>query len=362
MEILKSGYVNFRNLENNTIEYGNKINFIYGANAQGKTSVLESIYFTITGKSFRTSTIKDIAKYGNELFGSFLNYSDSFGEKELSVRYNNGKKEYFYNNKKIDYDNFIGKIAVVTFTPEDIEIINGTPSIRRSFFDYEISQSNHEYYLNLKEFCKVLKARNMLLKKGISKGELFEIYTEKYLELGTKLIIKRNNFAKNLSILLNLNYRKLFEGNSELLLFYSTFIGELNKNNYKEIYEVFSKKIKDSNKKESFYGYTLEGPQKDDFIFLLKGKNAKYFSSQGEKKSIIFSLKIAESEIIFKEKKEYPVFLIDDISSYFDLIRKEKLFDFFKKRKIQTFITSTDKAEIESKFLKLESGKVIHLL
>ena len=156
-----------------------------------------------------------------------------------------------------------------------------------------------------------------------------------------------------------MNYRKLFDENSELKLKCDCFLGNVEKKTREELKEKFEMLCKRKSEREKFLGYSLLGPQKDDFIFELNGKNAKAYSSQGEKKSIIFSLKISEIDILIKEKKEYPIFLMDDIASYFDEVRKKSILSYFENKKIQCFITSTEDLGIEGKKFIVEKGKVV---
>ena len=230
--------------------------------------------------------------------------------------------------------------------------------MRRKFFDGEISQGNEEYFKNLKEYTKLLKIRNKYLKDGNYRDEMFQIYQDEFIKYGAKLIKKRIEYVKNISIILNLNYRKLFDNKKELSLKYNSFLGEIKNIDINHLEELFRQKIKTEFSKEIRYGYSNVGPQKDDFLFLLDEKEAKSFSSQGEKKSIIFSLKLSEIDMILKEKRENPVFLIDDVSSYFDSIRKENILDYLKKRDIQVIITSTEKMEIGAKIFFVKSGEI----
>ena len=187
---------------------------------------------------------------------------------------------------------------------------------------------------------------------------MFQIYQEEFIKYGGRIIKKRIEYIKNISIILNLNYRKLFDNKKELSLKYSSFLGEIKKTDNEYLENLFREKIKEEFLKEIKYGYSNVGPQKDDFLFLLEEKEAKSFSSQGEKKSIIFSLKLSEIDMVLKEKRESPIFLIDDVSSYFDSIRKENILDYLKKRDIQVIITSTEKMDIEAKMFSVESGEV----
>ena len=150
MEILEINYINFRNLNDGNIKFFPKLNLFFGKNGQGKTSILEAIYFNGTGKSFRTSKVSEMMRYGSNKIGTYLLYKDNISTKSLTIKINNNKKEYFYNNKKIPYDEFYGKLNIVTYIPEDIILITGSPSVRRTFFDGEIAQSNSEYFQDLK--------------------------------------------------------------------------------------------------------------------------------------------------------------------------------------------------------------------
>ena len=179
----------------------------------------------------------------------------------------------------------------------------GNPGVRRSFFNYEISQAKREYLQSIVNFEKILKVRNKLIKEKKTGEEIYKIYNEKFIEEGLNIVLNRREFIKKLSILLNLNYRKLFDENSELKLKYDCFLGDVEKKTREELKGNFELMCKRKSEREKFLGYSLLGPQKDDFIFELNGKNAKAYSSQGEKKSIIFSLKISEIDILIKRKK-----------------------------------------------------------
>lgn len=358
MLISEVNYINFRNLEDNNLKFNSKFNLFIGKNGQGKTSILEAIYFSATGKSFRTSKNQELIKYSKLKTGVYNEYIDNISSKSVSVKLGSSKKEYSYNKKRVKYDTFHGKINIVSFIPEDINLIIGSPSIRRSFFNYEIAQSNYEYYENLKKYEKVLKVRNRYLKEGKYKDPMFLIYQDEFIETACKIIKKRIDYIKNISIILNLNYRKLFDEKKELSLMYNSFFKPDKNMSIDKIKNLFLEEMKRVESREKRYGYSMIGPQKDDFIFLLDGREAKSYASQGEKKSVIFSLKLAEIDMIIKETKEIPVFLIDDISSYFDSIRKDNILSYFKKRNIQLFISSTNDLNIESKKFVIDKGDI----
>ena len=360
MYLKQLSYSNFRCLEDTKTELDRNFNLIYGKNGQGKTSFIEAVHFLATGKSFRTKKTKELFRYNKNrviVFGKYINKNEE--ENTLAIDVNEEKKDFYINRNKNKYIDYVGLLNIISFIPEDIEIIVGNPSIRRNFFNYEISQAKKDYLKSIVDFEKILKTRNKLIKEKKTREEIYSIYNEKFMEEGTNIIIHRREFIKNISILLNLNYRKLFDPKSELKLKYDCFLGDIDKKTKEEIREKFSENIKRKAEREKILGYSLTGPQKDDFVFELNGKNAKSFSSQGEKKSIIFSLKISEIDMLVKEKNEYPLFIMDDIASYFDEVRKKSILDYFVNKKIQCFITSTEDLNIKGKKFIIEKGKVI---
>ena len=360
MEILEINYINFRNLIDGSVKFFPKLNLFFGKNGQGKTSLLEAVYFNATGKSFRTSKANEMMKYGVKRTGVYIVYRDNIGEKTLTVKSNDNKKEYYYNNKKVPYDEFYGKLNVVTYIPEDIVLITGSPSIRRTFFDGEIAQTNSEYFQDLKNYNKLLKIRNKYLKEERTKDTEYLVYEDEFIKYGAKVIEKRLEYVQKISIILNLNYRKLFDNKKELSLSYECHLGNIKKLSLKEIEKLLREKIKKNFSQEKRYGFSLCGPQKDDFLFILNGHEAKSTASQGEKKSIIFSLKLSEIDMVIREKKENPVLIIDDISSYFDSNRKESILNYLEKRNIQVLVSSTGDLGIDSNDFYVEGGEIVY--
>ena len=360
MEILEINYINFRNLIDGSVKFFPKLNLFFGKNGQGKTSLLEAVYFNATGKSFRTSKANEMMKYGVKRTGVYIVYRDNIGEKTLTVKFNDNKKEYCYNNKKVPYDEFYGKLNVVTYIPEDIVLITGSPSIRRTFFDGEIAQTNSEYFQDLKNYNKLLKIRNKYLKEERTKDTEYLVYEDEFIKYGAKVIEKRLEYVQKISIILNLNYRKLFDNKKEFSLSYECHLGNIKKLSLKEIEKLLREKIKKNFSQEKRYGFSLCGPQKDDFLFILNGHEAKSTASQGEKKSIIFSLKLSEIDMVIREKKENPVLIIDDISSYFDSNRKESILNYLEKRNIQVLVSSTGDLGIDSNDFYVEGGEIVY--
>lgn len=359
MKILDVNFFNFRNLEDTSFKLSDKINVFYGKNAQGKTSILEAIYFNSTGFSFRTKKVLEIIKYNKSDLISHLSYEDNIGVSRLSIKYSSNqgaKKDFYFNKKKISQTDFYGKINIIAYIPEDIMLINGSPKIRRDFFDMEISQIDKQYLENIKNFNKLLKIRNKYIKENKINNEEYSIYESEYIKYSAKIIFKRIEYIKSISIILNLLYRKLFNPEQELNIKYDNQFQKNQKLTLEIIEQELKKEIILKREQEKKYKFSLVGPHRDDYIFMLNGHEAKTTASQGEKKSIIFSLKLSEIDIVKKNKKENPIIIIDDITSYFDEDRRNSIINFLYKNNIQVLISSTEKLTIESNNFYVEKG------
>ena len=268
MYLNQLSYSNFRCLEDGRLDFDKNFNLIYGKNGQGKTSLIEAVYFLATGKSFRTKKLKELFKYNKNriiLFGKNMDKSNV--ENTMAVDINEERKDFYINRNKNKYIDYVGSLNIISFIPEDIELITGSPGMRRNFFNYEISQAKRDYLKSIVEFEKILKVRNKLIRENKTNDGIYGIYDGKFLEEGVNIVIYRREFIKNLSILLNLNYMKLFDPESELKLRYECFLGNIEKKTHQELLEKFKEISHKKREREKLLGYTLTGPQKDDFIF-----------------------------------------------------------------------------------------------
>ena len=343
---------NFRAINQEKFDFSDNINIIYGKNGQGKTSIIESIYFIATGKSFRTKKIFEQIKHTEKKASVFAKTK----ENNFSIELLKDKKNLYIDKNKCSYSEYIGKILAVSFSPEDINLISDTPEIRRRFFNYEISQTDKIYLKKIMEFQKVLKIRNKFLKEGDIKSPIFDIYNKKFVELSIDIYDMRKKYIEKLSNILCEKYKELFGDEKEVSIKYEAFYNfskETKEEMIKEYQEYISKKID----KELQFTYTLYGPQKDEYVFYLNNQRVKSYASQGEKKSIIFSLKIAQIEYIVFKTNNNPIFLLDDITAYFDENRKKKVLEYFLKRDIQCFFTSTEILDIEGKNFEIFNGE-----
>lgn len=343
---------NFRNIKNLKVKFKNNLNIFIGKNAQGKTSILESIFFLAITKSHRTNIDKNMIM-NNELFskvvGKIENKEESKDKIEILLK-NNGKKvqiNYKNINKLSDY---ISKLPVIIFSPNDIEILTGSPQERRKYLNISISQLNKEYLYYLNIYNKILKQRNEYLKnKKVNDEIYFEILTQKFIEINLKIIIFRNIYINRINKNINKIFNKL-TGEKGISVQYETIIKNFNisQEEIKRTLENKFKKVKDS---EKIQQTTLFGAHRDDFIIRSNEKDIKEYFSQGLQKLALLSLKLSELKIYIEDKKDIPIILLDDIFSELDSNKKNKIMKYFL-NDTQTFITTIDLKNINLKYIK----------
>lgn len=354
-----------RNYDYINLSFCDSVNIFYGKNAQGKTNLLEAIYFLGITKSHRTSNDRELIKENC----TYLRVNGLF-EEEYSYNLridieNNRKKCYIDGSKQKKIDDYIGKMKVVLFCPEDLNIIKGLPVERREYLDVQISQFSlfgSKYYSVLNEFNNILKKRNNILKSSANGYSVDKVY----LEILTKFLINkivyiynsRKKYISRLNDYIDDIYYTL-TGYKGLKLVYKT---DVNVDNYIE--ENLEKLFKSNEDKELIIGSTLIGPQKDDLDFLLNGKDVKKFCSQGQQRMAVIALKMSSIEILRKYDKVEPILLLDDVFSELDSDKRTSLFKYIYNN-IQTFITTTDLSNLDEKLVKkakifkVDNGNVV---
>lgn len=360
MKIINLKLYNFRNYETLNLEFSNKQNIIIGQNGSGKTNIVEAIYVLAITKSFRGSLDKVLIKNGQSSMSIEGSVKDKITHKYKLTLSDNGKVVKIDNNKIPKLSNYISKINVVLFTPEDINIIKGTPSNRRNMLNIEISQLNNEYLHILNEYNKVLKQRNAFLKlmyiNNLASPDYLWILTEKLIDLGIKLSKIRNDFINNINKYYDdINY-KITKNKGLKVLYVSSY-----KNKTKE---ELIEKYKYYLERDLSIGKTSIGIHHDDLVFSLKSNNLKDYGSEGEQKNAIICFKLAEIEIFIKDRGIYPILILDDLFSELDT---KKINNILKKlnKNLQIFITTTDLKNVNTKILnnctvfELKNEKVV---
>ena len=360
MIIKKISLLNFRNYEKESINFSNKINILIGDNAQGKTNILESIYFLALTKSYRTNDsnlIKlgcDFAKVKGEIKNSKLS-------KELEVLITNDSKEVKINKNKVNkISDYITNMNVILVSPEDINILQGSPADRRNFLNIELSQISKVYLNKYNEFNKLLKIRNNYLKLMYSNfnkdTRYLESITENLVEREIDIYLERNNIINLINSRAGEIYKDI-TGLDNFKVVYKTNI-DINDFNRDNLRQIISDKYKSSIQKEIEQGMTLYGPHRDDLEFYIGEEDIKIFGSQGQQKLAIIAIKLSEIEIFKQITDTYPILLLDDIFSYLDVKNRNKLIKYID-NDIQVIITSNDTKGIAKQFI--ENAKIFKI-
>lgn len=366
MEIKKLKLNNYRNYDSLELEFKKKNTIFIGNNAQGKTNILEAIYVLGLTKSYLNINEKNLIKF-NELYSKIQGIIlDNNIEKKLEILINEkGKKVKIDNQEVTKLSNYISKLNVIIFSPDNIRLLKESPSYRRKYLNVEISQLYNSYVNCLNDFNKLLKQRNEYL-KTISNTDNFDldylnILDEKYVELSVNIYLYRKKFIDNINSNLENFYFKI-TGFNGLNIKYNSNIDYFE--NKKEMINNFYKKVKFNLKKDLFYKMSLLGPHRDDFQINLNDKNILLYGSQGQIRCAVLALKFAEIPVFKNISNIYPILLLDDIFSELDVNKKNLLIDFIP-NDIQTIITTTDLNMIDKKILKnsdiyvIDDGKII---
>ena len=353
MKIEHIRLTNFRNYDELELDFNPNINIIVGNNGQGKTNILESIYVLSLSKSNRDGYDSDMIKFEKESLSLEGKIIDNDLIKKLRVDITPNKKKVFINNKEIHkIKDYISNFCVISFVPTDLDIIKGSPSVRRNLLNIDISQLYNNYITYLNEYNKIIKIRNDYLKKlyinNNSDFRYLDVINEKMIEKADKIYEYRFKFIEEINKNIADIYKKI-TGLDGLTIKYDNTLG-LDSYDKDKIKETYIKKLKKHLNQEMMQGITLVGPHRDDFTFYLDNVDMKVYSSQGQQRMAIIAFKISELSYYKKIIGSYPVLLLDDIFSEIDIKKRNKIINFLKKD-IQTIITTTDINDISKKLL-----------
>ncbi|GGH29824.1 DNA replication/repair protein RecF [Paenibacillus segetis] len=346
----------YRNYDALTLNSFGNVNLIIGRNAQGKTNLVEALFVMALTKSHRTAKDKELISFGSDHAIVTTEVEKKYGTVGLELRLSSqGKKAKINGLEQRKLSNFIGSLNAVMFAPEDLEIVKGTPGIRRRFLDMEIGQVQPSYLFHLQQYQKVLVQRNNLLKQswgaGPEMGTMLEIWNEQLVEHGVKIIKKRKQFIRKLQKWAEQIHEGITRGEERLRLSYVPSFGEAEEEDEAVLLQQFMIKLSQMKDQEVRRGMTLSGPHRDDLAFHINDNEVHVYGSQGQQRTTALSLKLAEIELIHEEIGEYPILLLDDVLSELDPYRQTQLIETFQS-KVQTFITATGIESINASRLK----------
>lgn len=363
MILTKISLVNFRNYKKCNVKFNNQVNIFLGNNAQGKSNILESIYVLALTKSYRTNYDDILKRKGSDSYKIVGDIKIGKYFKNLSVLSSNNEKKVFINDTNIKkISDYVSTFNVILFSPEDVETIKGTPSLRRDLLNIEISQLSQQYIKNYNEYNKILKMRNDYLKliytNGISDYRYLDVLTNNLIDRAVNIYKERISFINKINENISTIYNNLTKSD-QLKILYEANIDITNTN----LREQLREKYRLNQNKEVVAGMTLYGPHRDDFSFIINDNDAKTYGSQGQQKMAMIAFKLAEIPIFEELTGTKPVLLLDDIFSELDKSKKNHLIEFINDG-IQVIITANDTVGISKKLLnnakvfRIENGKI----
>ena len=378
MKIKSLKLLYFRNYLSANIESHPSLNVLVGNNANGKTNIIESIFCLALGKSYRTKSDSECIMFGETATAMSCVVNKNNKNLDIMLGINNkGKSAKIAGLKKTKLTDFVGELNVVLFSPEDLQIVKGSPALRREFINrefYQFSRVYHKYYLM---YQHLLKQRNSYLKdmRKNPKDEMSLAYLETITSQLAKVAIyitkERVAFVHEISALTYQNMLNISNEQETLKIKYrssvleSLNITDVNDTNFTEenLVKVMMKKSFD----DIMRGSTKIGPHQDDLEFYINDLDAKMYASQGQQRSIVLSLKLAEINYLKSKTETYPVLLLDDVLSELDKNRQLKLLDAINEN-VQTFITTPSISDIKkdllkkAKVFKIENGNISEIV
>lgn len=336
---------NFRNYEKQAITFSDGINVFYGQNAQGKTNILEALYITATGKSHRTNNYHDLIKYGKPGFELKLNACIDDRENTIVIKYSKEKGRYAEINgiKRDKLSDILGNLNMILFSPETLEVVKGSPLMRRRFLDILLCQTNRQYLHYLQQYNILIKNKSVALKKGKNEKkyeDVIPIWNDHISVYGGKIAFLRMKTIEKLNFYMKKEIAQITEKKEISELIYKTFCSFDSTTEGVLFEEELKKKLQQGLQKEINLSQCLYGPHRDDFEILLNRMNSRQYCSQGQQRTLALSMIIAELLFVEEMRGEKPVLLLDDVMSELDLKRQEYLIRGLYD--VQTIITTTD--------------------
>ena len=360
---------NFRNYESVQLEFTDGVHVFIGENAQGKTNLMESIYALAMTKSHRTTNDKELIGWNKEFATIKGTVEKTATKTNLELQFSKkGKiaKVNFLEKKRLS--SYLGNLNVILFAPENLTLVKGSPQNRRKFVDMELGQMSSLYLYDLVEYNRVLKQRNTYLKQlAIKKkqpDEYLDVLSEMLSELASKIVFHRLDFMKQLEALAIPIHDQLSLGREKFSVSYQATIPLEDGLTPSQMKEIYMNQFKKNQTREADQATTLIGPHRDDLIFYLNEIPVQTYGSQGQQRSTVLSLKLAEIELMKLSTGEYPLLLLDDVLSELDDDRQTHLIKAIE-NKVQTFITTTSLDGIKQQFINepvvipIEKGTIL---
>jgi DNA replication and repair protein RecF len=333
---------NFRNLDTLQLRFNENYTILFGKNAQGKTNIIESVYYLLNAKSHRDSSFIHLITYEKEfsiLKGTILK-DKLTNEIEIKLDKNN-KKSIKVDGNTITASELYEEYFAVIFSPDDLRLVKDGPERRRRYIDSALSKIDKSYKKALQEYDRLLRHRNKILKNysSSSYSNMIDIFDQQLCMMGSYIIKKRLKHLNEIEKIAQKIHYDISEGNEKLTINYqSSVISALDET--ENINRIYHNKLKETFAQDIKKTTTSIGPHTDDIYIFLNGRYAKKFSSQGQQKTACIALKLSEVEIYKNYSNQYPIVLLDDVFSELDKKRRQKLLE--RLQGMQVVITSTN--------------------
>ena len=348
----------FRNIEKEAVSFSPEVNLLYGKNAEGKTNLLEAIYYFARGKSFRGATDRELCRFGGSAFEIEARFFGGDREQTLLYRYAGRDRARLRNGAPVDHaSDMIGHFRAVLFHPEHLSLVKGSPALRREFLNIAIAQARPSYLSLYANYTKILENRNSLLRfaaKGLPfDEEEFAVWSERLAEAAALVAAERYRYLAALAPEAELLLSEISSGRERLVLSYECEAEGDEATMAARYRTLLSSDIR----REIGAGFTVFGPHHDDIKIEIGGHPAREFASQGQQRSITLAMKLGEGEVSKRISGEYPVFLFDDVMSELDAERRSFLLGALKGRQI--IVTACDERDFTGasvNLIKTEGG------
>lgn len=352
----------YRNIAADLLQPARYLTILHGNNGQGKTNILEAVYLLGTARTFRTGKITELIQHSASMSLIQGTVQTVEGQSEICHQLeNNGTRRVSVDGKTVYRSaDLHGKLAVVLFSPDDTAMVKLGPDTRRRYLDRSLYTSNQGFLQKYHNYYRTLKQRNAVLKMQQVEG--LELWTEQLAVAGVQLMEHRKQYVENLNTLLQEQYSVLAGDQEKVAVDYHPDSGTDAMLDVEKFHALLQQNLE----QDLRYKTTRRGPHRDDLDFLIEDRPLKGFGSQGQQRSFVLALKLAEMEYLQQSFGEVPVLLLDDIASELDRKRMTNLLSYVRQQGVQVIITTTDVTSFspvlheDSKRYRVEGGRLTY--
>ncbi len=373
MHIESLDILNFRNIRQANLEFSPGFNVFYGANAQGKSNLLEAIYTLSFLKGFRSTGLSDLIEFNAQKAMISAVVINGNSHTRLGVEVNSRCRCAFMDGMPCARaKDYLGVLRAILFVPSDVGFLQEQPATRRTSLDRMVFNLRPAYLLDLEQYTKISKQKSVVLHQDVPDESLLDVYDAQIAPYAIRLLEARYDYLSLLAPHIRRVFAAIFDKEYECMLTYKPattheriVFGSGEEASRAAVVEAWKEAQRNVRAKEIARQQQAPGPHRDDWSILLNGHSAKSFASQGQQRSVCLAIKMAEIECLRCEANIEPVFLLDDVSSELDPIRHKRLFEYLNALTAQTFLTTTAREHVHidcvGRMFHIESGSIEHV-